>query len=321
MSLIVALSLSLHAQTHGNPLLTATVSGVSVRYAGFGEVRALRLAVFDVEGQLVFDSSSVRGNLFDYALTDRDGNGLSDGSYLFVVTITDLDDVPSRKFGMLRIADGSVLLENATTDGLSPRQLQALEINAGMPVVSPIDRIGVAMPGEPQAPDASEADGNGSGKSAASKRFKPRTDVTGTGTQNKIPKWTDGVGTLGDSVMAEFAGRIGIGTTTPGGQLHIFGGAPLDVFSGMGPDLVNGPAMNYGYSGATFGRGSGFFNVRPDASAIPPNPSLRFMTVNVQRMIITNLGNVGIGTTSPAQKLDVVGNVGLPSTLAGGLGG
>jgi hypothetical protein len=67
--------------------------------------------------------------------------------------------------------------------------------------------------------------------------------------------------------------------------------------------------MNYGYSGNTFGEGSGFLNVRPDPSAVAPNPSLRFLTNNVQRMIITNTGNIGIGTTTPNTTLQVAGGL------------
>jgi hypothetical protein len=135
--------------------------------------------------------------------------------------------------------------------------------------------------------------------------FVPGLSVAGTGTVNRVPKWVDTAGTLADSVITENAGKVGIGTTTPGAQLHIFGAATADVFAGMGPDVKNGPAMNYGYAGTSFGRGAGFFNVRPDAGAIAPNPSLRFETVNQQRMIITNIGRVGIGTTAPNGRLAV----------------
>jgi hypothetical protein len=85
--------------------------------------------------------------------------------------------------------------------------------------------------------------------------------------------------------------------------------ANTDVFAGMGPDVINGPGFNYGYAGGSFGTGAGFFNVRPTTGATGVNPSLRFMTVDQQRMIITNAGNVGIGTSAPTQMLDVVGDV------------
>jgi hypothetical protein len=66
----------------------------------------------------------------------------------------------------------------------------------------------------------------------------------------------------------------------------------------MGPDLATGPAFNFGYAGFSFGRSAGFFNVRPDALAVAPNPSLRFATANVVRMIIDNQGFVGLGAVA-----------------------
>lgn len=114
-----------------------------------------------------------------------------------------------------------------------------------------------------------------------------------------------------EQFVVDDVGNITMGSDTYRGTLHIYGPAGADLFSGMGSDIDNGPAFNYGYAGASFGRSAGFFNVRPDASATAPNPSLRFMTQNIQRLIITNDGNVGIGTSfsSPSTALDVQGVV------------
>jgi len=112
-------------------------------------------------------------------------------------------------------------------------------------------------------------------------------------------------------------GRVGLGTLTPQGNLHIFGAANQDIFNGIGPDLSAGPAFNFGYSGNSFGPGTGFFNVRGANSGV--NPSLRFATANVQRLIVTNAGRVGIGTLAPAQPLHVSGNIRTDgSFIAGG---
>lgn len=136
----------------------------------------------------------------------------------------------------------------------------------------------------------------------------PVTEASGSGTQNQLAIWTDGAGTLGNSSIAEVSGSIGFFTASPTNRFHIFATATSDVFAGMGVHTETGPSFNFGYSGTSFGRGSGFLNVRPDGSAIAPNPSLRFLTANVQRMIITNIGRVGIGTTSPLYTLDVAGS-------------
>jgi hypothetical protein len=114
------------------------------------------------------------------------------------------------------------------------------------------------------------------------------------------------------------SGNVGVGTVAPGAKLHLFGLQNTDVFASAGTDPTSGPAFNFGYGGASFGRGAGFLNARPDASATAPNPSLRFLTANVERMIITNTGNVGIGTSFPDAKLDIAsGEVRLPRGSAG----
>jgi hypothetical protein len=148
----------------------------------------------------------------------------------------------------------------------------------------------------------------------------PRRITTEAQTANFITKSTGSGTTVTDSIMYDNGTRIGIGTTTPTGLLHLFGTSNQDVFAGMGVNLETGPAFNFGYAGASFGVGAGFFNVRPHASAVAPNPSLRFATANVTRMIITNVGKVGIGTTPAAAStniLEVAGNVNVTGTVTG----
>lgn len=110
------------------------------------------------------------------------------------------------------------------------------------------------------------------------------------------------------SIDISATGSVGIGTNSPETQLHVFGSATADTFMGIGPNPDGSPgdqsALNLGHGAASFGRGAGFFNVRPDSLAVAPNPSLRFLTANQERMIITNTGNVGIGTSNPGNPIE-----------------
>lgn len=121
--------------------------------------------------------------------------------------------------------------------------------------------------------------------------------VTEASTANKVLVYTDTANTIGEAptVFATATG-LGVGTATPQARLQIFGTETQDVFAGMGPDISSaGTGFNFGYAGTSFGKGAGFFNVRPSSGTVAPNPSLRFETKNIQRMIIAQDGKIGIG--------------------------
>lgn len=141
-------------------------------------------------------------------------------------------------------------------------------------------------------------------------------------------------------IVVTDGGKVGIGTKTPAGQLHVFGdilfegyggarsiigreaegtsAAPSRVISGAALALFGGA----GYDGSTFSIPQGFMRIR---SAEPWTPTARAAdmdffttptgsTTRIQRMLITNDGNVGIGTAAPTAKLDVRGDIRLGST-------
>src|SRR6266849_48815 len=148
--------------------------------------------------------------------------------------------------------------------------------------------------------------------------------ISNAATSDKVAKFVDTAGTVGETTnIFETAGRLGIGTSTPQAGLHIFStasGPNGEAFAGMGPDLSSaGTAFNFGYSASTFGVGGGFFNVRPStasAGAAAPNPSLRFMTKNLQRMMIADNGVVGIGKKFAPPSMggtNVIPGAGLPN--------
>jgi hypothetical protein len=120
--------------------------------------------------------------------------------------------------------------------------------------------------------------------------------VTGTGTTNYLPKWTSG-SALGNSVIQESSSLIGV-NVTPTRVLHLSSSGTssairLDNTVSGRPFLLtyddsqNLTFINSSDSGYTaFNSGTG---------------------ASTTKMLLTNAGNVGIGTTSPSAKLDVVG--------------
>src|SRR3989344_4743166 len=112
----------------------------------------------------------------------------------------------------------------------------------------------------------------------------------------------------GNTYFARNAGNVGIGTSSPTGKLDVNGNINLSgdngiitfsptgsvgtVQSRLNLDLIAGYA---GYQGATYS-------------------TIRFYTAGsadgkTERMRLTDVGNLGIGTTNATQKLDVRGNI------------
>ena len=118
----------------------------------------------------------------------------------------------------------------------------------------------------------------------------------------------------GGSGNAWFKGRVGIGTTTPADALDVSGRARAGSLS-IGPWPAGGAYMfvgvntlnqstmeNYALLQQAAGDGTGRTHLNSPVD-------IRFRIANGDRMILANNGNVGIGTTGPAEPLDVNGRV------------
>jgi hypothetical protein len=133
--------------------------------------------------------------------------------------------------------------------------------------------------------------------------------ITGTGTTNYLPKFT-GASALGNSLVYDDGTNVGIGTTTPDRALTVNGQISLngDLISTKG-----GTTFRIGYESYTATGGVNMFT----ESAVP----LVLGTTSTERMRITSAGNLGIGTTTPSEKLHVSGgNIIVNSSSAIGWG-
>jgi hypothetical protein len=122
--------------------------------------------------------------------------------------------------------------------------------------------------------------------------------VTGTGTTNYVTKWTSS-SAIGNSSIFDNGTSVGIGTTSPSNLLHVIGsGTETATFetsgtaSGIRLKNTGGTASEWilqtegGNSSAAF--------------------KIYSLTASAYRFSILGNGNVGIGSTSPTEKLSAV---------------
>ena len=104
------------------------------------------------------------------------------------------------------------------------------------------------------------------------------------------------------------SGNVGIGTTSPGAKLHVSGGGQYISASASATAFLR--LYSNAQTSSQFEIGQGFATATDNIAYLwnVANASMAFGTNSTERMRITSAGNVGIGTTSPAEKLEVVGN-------------
>jgi hypothetical protein len=119
--------------------------------------------------------------------------------------------------------------------------------------------------------------------------------LKGSGGGNVIPA---GPSSLTERMRITNAGNVGIGTTSP----NVYSGfTNLQVNNSSGNGLVQVSGASSTLASFYAGNGQGQIGMTSN------HPFILF-TADVERMRITSGGNVGIGTTSPAASLHVVGN-------------
>ena len=117
-------------------------------------------------------------------------------------------------------------------------------------------------------------------------------------------------------------GNVGIGTTSPGTKLHVGTGSGATVDTGYQLAVDSAGIAGIQILAATNQSSRVVFGDSDDNDVgmlryDHTDNSMRFITngSGSERMRITSSGNVGIGTTNPGYKLDVVGNAYISTTL------
>ncbi|MDT7541068.1 MAG: hypothetical protein QOE33_972, partial [Acidobacteriota bacterium] len=283
------------AETQEAPAVTASASDAGVRFAAPGEVLQVRLQIYSNAGALVFDSGARSGGVIDWMTTDVE-QGLSNGSYLCVVTLKDLHNRATQRLAAMSVTSDRVTLEAARENVLGPAQAKSLAANrqslkidasesagsmtimregkdravtvathdgragvvsstrggltfstgdffAGVDVervrITDDGRVGIGT-SDPQATldvagtlrarggivfdDGTvlkSAQGNSGLRSTAMPGGTLSTAAAGTGSQNRLAKWTDNAGNLGDSLLTEAGGGVGLLSSSGAGVVPL----------------------------------------------------------------------------------------------------
>ena len=158
-------------------------------------------------------------------------------------------------------------------------------------------------------PDALAARvGDAGGVGVALGDVLPSAAVTGTGTANRVTKWTDDIGTLADSSIFDNGSGVGINTTAPATLFHVArdSNAFSDTLSAMMVSNATTPAkrLMFGYD-ATL-----------DAAYLQSTQ----VGVNVKPLLLNPVGGaVGMGTTSPQATMHVAQDSAYTSDAAAAL--
>ena len=117
----------------------------------------------------------------------------------------------------------------------------------------------------------------------------PSPGPSGSGTTNYTARWTN-ASTLGIGTLYDNGTNVGIGTTNPTQKLEVNGTVLLSTLPNNNGRLCLGSVSTNLFSNAASGH-------------------LYISTNGSTRMTVLNNGNVGIGTTSPTDKLSIAGSL------------
>ena len=109
-----------------------------------------------------------------------------------------------------------------------------------------------------------------------------------------------------ERMRIDSSGNVGIGTSNPTTRLQI--GAASNTTTDY-PLTINNSANNYGVQVGAYGMSNRIYGASTINYDFDIGGVAIFKTNNAERMRITSTGNVGIGTSSPSQKLQVAGVV------------
>jgi hypothetical protein len=284
-----------------------------VRFTARRGVTEMQLQIFDQAGQLVYDSGAVTDPELKWDLQQAGGEAVKSGLYGYTLSVKEAGAETAR------VRRGHFIVDRARErDGKTDRLWITSQNESGVGTELTVARnenvtiAGASAPGEHKGmrgADDTARDGEGAAHNGGSESKDGTLTAMAdpiSGTPGMIPKFITQT-ELGDSLIIERDGSIGVGTVAPKGMLEVAGN-----WDGQyGALTISGdkPTIRF-FGGAISGSQQWLLHQGSDGGG-----SLQFFnggTTGAWKnvMSLTPNGTVGIGTTSPmsSSRLHVVGN-------------
>ena len=284
-----------------------TIARNEMRFRAPELTTSMRLEVLNQLSESVYDSGEKTEKMLRWSLQNGEGTPLTSGLYAYTLTLKLADGAEPRTQRGYLIVDWEA--DRATRGDrfwVTSHSTVAADAEAGEVIVAGDENATVVglrtNSRRAESPDASAV----SQKSRNAKITRPEAPVliAGTGTQGQIAKWINDTD-LGDSVITEAGGLIGIGTATPTSALTVTGSIDTDLGYKIAKRQVlsdSSPAGLFVGTAAGFNNTTGSF-----LTAVGPSAGVNNTTGNLN----TFLGyGSGSGTTTGGLNTFVGANAG-----------
>ena len=288
-------------QTPAQPDVTIVIQQQQVRFSAPPATEQMHLEVRDQAGEVVFDSGASGVRDIFWLLQNTDGTALRSGLYGYTLTLKAAGDKEARvRRGHFIVdraqdRDGSdkLWVTSANSSGVGTDLTVARDetaVVAGATTTSPERTLGAQRESSARTGERG-LDPSKQLQTAA----KTAAVAAANGTPGQIAKFTSSTD-LGNSVMTEVNGGVGIGASPRAGyRFHVEGSTLLNI--GNGGEIAFGTPNSE--TGMTISRGTGRADLRFDGSTFkfvagaaggPPS--------NANGLAVNLAGKAAFGTTS-----------------------